>query len=84
MCSFAKKEQQEGIPSCCSFFLREKGLEPPRHGHQILSLARLPIPPFPLIECYCLLFALFLLFWHKKKVGEGIRTLDLQSHNLAP
>lgn len=58
MCSFAKKEQQEGIPSCCSFFLREKGLEPPRHGHQILSLARLPIPPFPLIECYCLLFVI--------------------------
>ena len=27
--------------------VRERGLEPLRHGHKILSLARLPIPPFP-------------------------------------
>ena len=28
--------------------VRERGLEPPRaHAHQILNLARLPIPPLP-------------------------------------
>ena len=39
--------------------MREKGLEPPRQGHQILSLARLPIPPFPPIifsKSSCLLY----------------------------
>ena len=55
--------------------MREKGLEPPRLGHQILSLARLPIPPFPQSPTK---------FGHKKRVGKGIRTLGLQSHNLAP
>ena len=27
--------------------VRVTGVEPARHGHQILSLARLPIPPYP-------------------------------------
>ena len=27
--------------------VRITGLEPARHGHQILNLARLPIPPYP-------------------------------------
>ena len=30
--------------------VRVTGLEPARRGHQILSLARLPIPPYPHIE----------------------------------
>ena len=30
-------------------FLRVTGLEPARRGHQNLNLARLPIPPHPLI-----------------------------------
>ena len=29
------------------FFVRITGLEPARHGHQNLNLARLPIPPYP-------------------------------------
>ena len=29
------------------FLVRVKGLEPSRRRHQILSLARLPIPPYP-------------------------------------
>ena len=29
------------------FRLRMTGIEPARHGHQILSLARLPVPPHP-------------------------------------
>ena len=32
--------------------MRLKGLEPPRRRHQILSLARLPIPPQPHIKLY--------------------------------
>ena len=36
--------------------VRLKGLEPPRHRHQILSLARLPIPPQPHIKFYLLIF----------------------------
>ena len=32
---------------CQHNLVRERGLEPLRHGHKILSLARLPIPPFP-------------------------------------
>ena len=33
---------------CCSFKVREKGLEPSRlYRHKILSLACLPIPAFP-------------------------------------
>ena len=36
------------VPLRVLFFLvRLKGLEPPRRRHQILSLARLPIPPQP-------------------------------------
>ena len=31
------------------FLLRITGLEPARHGHQNLNLARLPIPPYPQI-----------------------------------
>ena len=27
--------------------MRITGLEPARHGHQNLNLARLPIPPYP-------------------------------------
>ena len=36
------------------FRLRMTGIEPARHGHQILSLARLPVPPHPrtLIRLY--------------------------------
>ena len=30
-------------------FLRVTGLEPARRGHQNLNLARLPIPPHPLV-----------------------------------
>ena len=29
------------------YLVRITGLEPARHRHQILSLARLPIPPYP-------------------------------------
>ncbi len=29
--------------------MRITGLEPARHGHQNLNLARLPIPPYPLV-----------------------------------
>ena len=29
------------------FSMRITGLEPARHGHQNLNLARLPIPPYP-------------------------------------
>ena len=32
------------------FSLRITGLEPARHGHQNLNLARLPIPPHPHIS----------------------------------
>ena len=38
-----KKRQPFG----CLFLVRVKGLEPPRTRHQILSLARLPVPPYP-------------------------------------
>ena len=31
------------------FFVRITGLEPARRGHQNLNLARLPIPPYPLV-----------------------------------
>lgn len=31
--------------------MRMTGLEPARRGHQILSLARLPIPPHPHANC---------------------------------
>ena len=39
-----------------SCLVRVKGLEPPRRGHKILSLTRLPISPYPqifsfLIDC---------------------------------
>ena len=34
----------KALPVC---LVRAKGLEPSRRGHQILSLARLPIPPCP-------------------------------------
>ncbi len=30
--------------------MRITGLEPARHGHQNLNLARLPIPPYPLMN----------------------------------
>ena len=45
--------------------VRATGVEPARRGHQILSLARLPIPPRPhlfsyvvfiLVFCFCLLW----------------------------
>ena len=36
--------------------VRLKGLEPSRRGHQILSLARLPIPPQAHIKFYLLIF----------------------------
>ena len=36
--------------------MRMTGLEPARRRHQILSLARLPIPPYPLILPEGLLF----------------------------
>ena len=35
--------------------VRVTGLEPARGAHQILSLARLPIPPYPRIEYHCIL-----------------------------
>ena len=31
--------------------MRITGLEPARHGHQNLNLARLPIPPYPPLQC---------------------------------
>ena len=34
------------------FAMRITGLEPARRRHQILNLARLPIPPYPLIINY--------------------------------
>ena len=34
----------------CHFLLRITGLEPARRGHQNLNLARLPIPPYPLVK----------------------------------
>ena len=33
--------------------MRITGLEPARHGHQNLNLARLPIPPYPLTYENC-------------------------------
>ena len=36
-----------GSPEICT--MRITGLEPARQGHQNLNLARLPIPPYPLI-----------------------------------
>ena len=48
--------------------VRERGLEPLRHGHKILSLARLPIPPFPhafwLEEFY-----IAILFYARRKIA---------------
>ena len=40
-----KKKRQPSVENCRFFLVQAKGLEPSRRGHQILSLARLPIPP---------------------------------------
>ncbi len=40
-------ELKIGHRKVSDFLVRLKGLEPPRRRHQILSLARLPIPPQP-------------------------------------
>ena len=42
-----KKKRQSSAENCRFFLVRATGLEPARRGHQILSLARLPIPPRP-------------------------------------
>ena len=48
-CSFSGKEKKPHPPEDRKdkTFMRMTGLEPARRGHQILSLARLPIPPHP-------------------------------------
>ena len=47
--SAGKKKRQEThcFSVFCRFIMRITGLEPARRRHQILSLARLPIPPYP-------------------------------------
>ena len=50
------------------FSMRMTGLEPARRRHQNLNLARLPIPPHPLILFYFLLW--------KKKIEQAIACSD--------
>ena len=44
---FHSDQYKRGTQGTPFVLVRAKGLEPSRRGHQILSLARLPIPPRP-------------------------------------
>ena len=45
-----RKLQYQWYHNFRSYLVRVTGVEPARRGHQILSLARLPIPPHPQVE----------------------------------
>ena len=44
-----KRQETHCFSAFCRFLVRITGLEPARRRHQILNLARLPIPPYPQI-----------------------------------